>query len=112
MGGVTSRRLNQVASARAQELLISHEQAVHAIAHEYGLRLSKYLTAEQMAEIRPLVTQSRSVAQAPAPVAQGKKNGASVARSEIALDKIKIPAGVLSERHRRDAEQMATKVYP
>ncbi|MGZ6609348.1 MAG: Swt1 family HEPN domain-containing protein [Solirubrobacteraceae bacterium] len=31
---------------------------------------------------------------------------------EFALDKIEVPAGVLSEKHRRDAEQMATTVYP
>lgn len=34
------------------------------------------------------------------------------AGTEFVLDKITVPAGVLSERHLRDAKQMAGKVYP
>jgi len=42
--------------------------------------------------------------------ARPAKNGGR--SGDFVLDKIKIPADVLSNRHRRDAEQMATKVYP
>ena len=41
------------------------------------------------------------------------KNGRDATRSgDFVLDKIRVPEGILSDRHRRDAEQMATKVYP
>lgn len=112
---VGRRRLNQLAAQRAAELPASHEEAISTIAYENGLTLSKYLTREEVAEVRALVAQSRPPAPTPAPPAPAAraKNGASTTRSgEIALDKIKIPAGVLSDRHHRDAQQMATMVYP
>jgi hypothetical protein len=72
MGGVTPRRLNQIASARSQELLISHEQAVYTIAHERGINLGKYLSADEREELRPIIAQMKQAApvqmnDAPAP---------------------------------------------
>ncbi|MEX2645048.1 MAG: Swt1 family HEPN domain-containing protein [Gaiellaceae bacterium] len=113
--GVGWRRLNQLAAQRAAELPASHEEAIYTLAYEHGLTLSKYLTREEVAEIRALVAQSPRPAPTPAApaVVARARNGPSPQRSgEIALNKIRIPGGVLSDRHRRDAEQMATKVYP
>jgi hypothetical protein len=114
--GIGRRRLNQLASQRAAELPGSHEEGIYSIAYENGLMLSKYLSKEEMAEVRTLVAQHRPAASASTPPAvRTARNGSPASRSsqgEFALDKIKIPPGVLSDRHRKDAEQMATKAYP
>jgi hypothetical protein len=41
-----------------------------------------------------------------------KQTSASPASGGFALNKIRVPAGVLSDQHRREAERMAIEVYP
>ena len=111
---IGQRRLNQLASKKAADLPGNHDEAIYTIAYENGIKLSKYLSKEQVAEVRALVAQARSPTPTPLPTSAKRSSKAGRASSgrDLVLDKIKIPAGVLSERHLRDAEQMATKVYP
>lgn len=116
--GVGVRRLNQLAAARARELPMSHEQAVHTIAHENGLRLSKYLAGEQIADARRLLTELRAV-QHPSGAVAVAVNGAKRGRSSKAKPVLVTIAGVRVERlpgmtaaHAQEAKQMAETVYP
>lgn len=113
--GVTPQRLSQLSQARKQELPMSTEHAVYTIAHQHRIDVSKYLDKDETAEVRRLVADLRPGSPAlPATntrETRDRKNAAPV-RTEIALGKIKIPAGLLSDRHRRGADQMAVNVYP
>lgn len=115
MGDITPRRLNQVASARAQELLITHEQAVYAVAHEHGLRLSKYLTREEQAEMRAILAQHRAQAAPAAPTSNGttsrKSNAPKPALVTIAGVNVEMLPG-MTATHAKEAKMMAEKVYP
>src|SRR5689334_8567198 len=52
---VGARRLQQLVQQRAAELPSTREEALFVLAHENGLKLSRYLTAEQIAAVRGLV---------------------------------------------------------
>jgi Swt1-like HEPN len=111
MGGVTRRRLDQVASARAQELLITHEQAVNVVAYEYGLKLSKYLTEEEQAAMRTIISQRPASPASPAPVSNGAPRKVAPKRvvvtiAGINVDKLDLPG--LSHAHAREARAMAS----
>ena len=112
--GIGDRQLQRLIAQRAGELPSTSEEALWSLAHENGLRLQNYLTSEQIARVRGLRS-DKSLPPATTPA--GKKSRPTTsnvlpARSEIALGKIKIPSGLLSERHRKDAERMAIDVYP
>jgi hypothetical protein len=114
MGGITPRRLNQVAAARAQELVISHEQAIQTIAYEHGLKLSKYLSDDEQAELRPVIAHLK---QATAPPTNGpvgpkqKPTGRKPVLVKIGdIDVPQIPGMTLT--HAKEAKMMAARVYP
>ena len=72
---VGPRQLRRLIANRAAELPSTNEQALYTLAHDNGLKLSHYLTADQIAEVRGLL-QAR-----PAPaVAPAKTNGSRAAR--------------------------------
>jgi hypothetical protein len=99
--GVGDRQLRRLIARRAKELPSTSEEALWSLAHEHDLLLQNYLTSEQIGRVRELHRGGSSPTSNP-----------RSARSEIALGKINIPAGLLSERHRKDAERMAIDVYP
>jgi HEPN superfamily Swt1-like protein len=110
--GVGERQLQRLVAKRAAELPSTTDEALYVLAHENGLRLQNYLTPMQIADVRALV-QGRSVAPAPAPTPRTAASRKSTTRSpEFIVDAITVPAGVLSERHFRDATLMAKDVYP
>jgi hypothetical protein len=49
---VGDRHLRRLIADRASELPSTNEQALFVLAHENNLKLSRYLTAEQIAEVR------------------------------------------------------------
>jgi Swt1-like HEPN len=114
MGGITPRRLNQIASTRAQELVISHEQAIQTIAYEHGLRLGKYLNDDEQAELRPVIAHLKQTTLTPA-------NGPTVPkRRETNRKPVLVKFGDLdvplvpgmTAAHANEAKMMAARVYP
>jgi hypothetical protein len=113
MGGITIRRLNQIASARAQEMLISHEQAVNSIAYEHGVRLSKYLGDEEQVELRPIIAQLKQVAapSAGGPTGPKRPTGRKAVLVKIGgIDVPQVPG--MTATHAKEAKMMAERVYP
>ncbi len=110
------RRLNQIAAKRAAELPSSHEEAVYTIAYENGLKLSKYLTSEELGSVRALVAHLRPTA---TPTATGT-SGAPRARSGrspnpvlvaiAGFDVEQVPG--MTSAHAQEAKMMAERVYP
>lgn len=113
---VGERRLNQLAAQRALELPASSEEAMHTIAYEQGLKLSKYLSADEIAAVRALVAQNRSIAPAVAPVAEkarvrgGKARPKQVVVTIAGISVEKLPGMTMT--HAKEAQEMAAKVYP
>jgi hypothetical protein len=116
--GIGDRQLQRLIARRAKELPSTSEEALWSLAHEHDLLLQNYLTPEQIARVRGLRSGGSSPQRsspAPARALPRSRPAASHPRptsAEIALGKIKIPGGLLSERHRKDAERMAIDVYP
>jgi len=114
MGGVTQRRLNQVASARAQKLLITHEEAVYVVAHEHGLKLAKYLGKDEQAEMRAILSQSRTHSSQPVPVSNGATRTKAAPKQIVVtiagFDVEQVPG--MTATHAREAKVMAERVYP
>jgi len=113
--GVGPRQLRRLTAERAAELPSTNEQALYTLAHENGLKLSKYLTADQIAEVRGLV-QTRPVASAPASAtANGsrvpKKRSPRTVSVSIASVKVGDIPG-LKPSHANEAKAMAERVYP
>jgi hypothetical protein len=112
--GVGERRLQQRVAARARELPSTHEEAMHTLAYESGLKLSKYLSPEETAQVRALISQSRTAPQA-APAARNSARGKRPAPRPVlvtiaGISVEKLPG--MTATHAKEAEAMATKVYP
>jgi hypothetical protein len=115
---VTSQRLSQLTSARKAELPMSTEHAVYTIAHENKIDISKYLSKDETAEVRRLVTDLRSSGAVPTSPArsdggQRAKKAATPKPVAISIAGMKlgeIPA--LKPSHAKEAKIMAEKVYP
>jgi hypothetical protein len=113
---IGQRQLRRLIADKAAELPSTNEQALFVLAHENGMKLSNYLTREQIGEVRGLV-QGRPVV-----TAASRKNGrarvagkssprpVSVTIKGIDSGKLKIPA--LKPSHADAAKQMAERVYP
>lgn len=115
--GVTPQRLSQLAGKRKAELPMSTEQAVYTLAHENGIDVSRHLGKEGTAEVRELVAQLRSkssnAATGVAPAKTRAKNGGTTRPVLITIAGVnvdRLPG--MTANHAREAEQMATKVYP
>jgi len=115
---IADRQLRRRAAARRLELPMSSDEAIYTIGAEAELDLSKYLTAEETLQVRRLVSDLRRGSNTEGPVApsttarRGRQATKPARGAEFALDKVRVPAGVLSDQHRREAERMAIKVYP
>jgi hypothetical protein len=113
---VGDRQLRRLIASKAAELPSTNDQALFVLAHENGMRLSNYLTAGQIAEVRNLVQGGRSVA-APRPRSNGRttQTRRKAAPRGIAMtvgtEKYgEIPA--LKSAHATEARTMAERVYP
>jgi hypothetical protein len=111
--GVGNRQLRRLISERAAALPSTNEQALFTLAHENGLKLSRYLTAEQIADVRGLL-QARPVPPVPrsngSQPAKKKASPRTVSVSIGALELGEIPGLKLS--HANEAKAMAERVYP
>ena len=111
---VGPRQLRRLIANRAAELPSTNEQALYTLAHDNGLKLSHYLTADQIAEVRGLVQARPAPAAAPA-----KTNGSRAAKKSsprtlsvsIANTKFGDIPG-LKPSHANEAKAMAERVYP
>jgi hypothetical protein len=111
---VGARQLRRLISNRAAELPSTNEQALFVLAHENGLKLSNYLTAEQISEVRGLV-QGRPVV-APAP----SKNQGARSTTKAPSRTVSMTIGTtkygeipgLKASHASEAKAMAERVYP
>ena len=115
--GVSRQRLSQRVAQRKAELPMSTELAVYTIAHQEGMDISRYLSAEVTAEVRALVAQLRPVAAA----AAGGDASRAAARRRAAAPKPTLVTIVgvkveqlpgMSAARAREAKLMAEKVYP
>lgn len=111
--GVGPRQLRRLIAQRAAELPSTNEQALFVLAHENNLKLSRYLTAEQIAEVRSLVqgspTTPRSVTANGSP---GRRRTAPkpVVVTIAGMNVEKLPG--MTAAHANEAKMMAEKVYP
>lgn len=111
---VGPRQLRRLIANRAAELPSTNEQALYTLAHDNGLKLSHYLTADQIAEVRGLVQALPAPAVAPA-----KTNGSRTAKKSsprtvsvsVANTKFGDIPG-LKPSHANEAKAMAERVYP
>ena len=113
--GVGDRQLRRLIATKAADLPSTKQQALFVLAHENRMRLSDYLTSEQIGEVRSLA-QGRAV---PAPAARSNGGRAAARRTAsprtvsmtIGTEKYgAIPA--LKSSHASEARAMAERVYP
>src|SRR5438552_18912928 len=117
--GITSRGVNLRREKIQKTLGMPDDIALYIAAQRAGLRIHKWVkdggVLEQVASFDEKLTAKEGgalLAPIAAPV-KAKRNGSSERKSAaFALDKIKVGSGVLSDKCRREAEEMATKVYP
>jgi hypothetical protein len=112
--GVSPQRLSQRVGKRKAELPMTTELATYTIAHEEGMDISRYLSAEVTAEVRALVAQLRPVS-----VAAESSKGTAATRRSAAKPVLVTIAGVkveqlpgMSATRAREAKVMSEKVYP
>jgi hypothetical protein len=119
--GITDRAVN-LRRAKAQNLVaMPSDVALYVIAQRAGVPITRWVKdgalLAQVADFDARLAAKEAPRQE-SPRGIGAQRRASSTRNggtrggDFVLDKIRVPAGVLSDRHRRDAEQMATKVYP
>lgn len=119
--GIGHRAVNMRREKIQETLGMPDDIALFIAAQRAGVRIHKWVkdgdVLEQVASFDARLTAKEGVAPpapAPAPpVAKAKRNGSSERKSAaFALERINVPSGVLSDKRRREAEEMATKVYP
>jgi len=116
--GITEQALNARAKKRKRdELPMTTEQAYHTFAYEAGLDLSRYLTTEQVAEIRDLIKDLKAAgATAPQRNDRGSRRSGPPSAPKptvvtiAGMSESELPG--MTARHAAEARQMAEKVYP
>ena len=113
--GVTPQALSLRVQKRKKELPMSTPHAAYTIAHDQGIDISKYLSPEETAEVRVLISDlQRNVqpaAKAPKPARNSRPAASAQVKINIAgVDAGKIPG--LSRAHAHDVKRMAERVYP
>jgi hypothetical protein len=117
--GVTSRAVN-LRRAKAQAIVgMPDDIALYLVAQRAGVPIHRWVNdpdvLTKVADFDSRLDAKTNPAQAttiPTRAAARSRSVRSQRSAGFGLDKIKVPPGVLSERHERDAMQMATKVYP
>jgi hypothetical protein len=118
---ITERAVN-LRRAKAQSLVaMPSDVALYVIAQRSGVPITRWVkdgaVLAQVADFDARLAAKESPGQETPRRSGGSRPSSSTGNGsarggDFVLDKIRVPAGVLSDRHRRDAEQMATKVYP
>lgn len=111
--GVTSQRLSQLRNELKDRLPMSTELATYVIAHNAGIDISKYLTADEVEEVSQKVTQLHAVAKPAA------AKPATAARKQSVRKIVEVRVGGtgvdalpgMSATHVNEAKTMAD-VYP
>ena len=115
---VSTRRIEQRIQQRCRDLPMSRDSALHTIAQEAGIDLSKYLSGDELSEARKAISdwssfqstqanRSSIEKRVPRPVASTPK--ATTLRL-AGVDASGVPG--LTNRHINEAKEMADKVYP
>jgi Swt1-like HEPN len=111
---VGPRQLRRLISVKAAELPSTNDQALFVLAHENGMKLSNYLTPEQIGEVRGLVQGRPVVAAAPR-----TNGGTRVARTAsprpVSVTIANVNVGQipgLKASHAKEAKAMGERVYP
>lgn len=109
---VTPQRLSQRVQNRKRTLPMTTEQATYTIAHEEGLDIAKYLTKEETAEVRQLMSCLQSVAdkESPGTATREPRGKPKTAQVTIAVSSSKL--AVITSVHANEAKVMAERVYP
>lgn len=113
--GIGERQLQRLIARRAAELPSTREQALFVLAHEHRLRLTDYLTPQQIGEVRTLLGSSS----APTPVTPPGRPR-RVAAKNAAKRTVSVTIGTVSvgeipglkTSHANEAKAMAERVYP
>lgn len=115
--GITEQALNLRAQNRKRrELPMTTEQAYYTFAYEEGLDLSRYLTHEQIAEVRNLVRDLKTATGASSSATNGgvRRKAMPTKKQTVVtiagMDVEGLPG--MTARHATEAKQMAEKVYP
>lgn len=110
---VSPQRLQQLTAARRKELPMSVELATYTIAHEKGIDIAKYLSTDEVAEVRSVMSQLQSASKPAAAKPSGTRRAAAPKTVVVSI------AGINAERlpgmtaaHAKEAKAMAEKVYP
>jgi hypothetical protein len=119
--GITDRAVN-LRRAKAQSLVaMPSDVALYVIAQRAGVPITRWVkdgaVLAQVADFDARLAAKEAPRQESLRGIGAQRQASSIRNGrtrggDFVLDKICVPAGVLSDRHRRDAEQMATKVYP
>lgn len=109
---VTPQRLSQRVQDRKRALPMTTEQATYTIAHEEGLDVAKYLTRDETAEVRQMVSclQSVAVKESQGTTTREPRGKPKTAQVTIAVSSSKL--AVISSVHANEAKVMAERVYP
>jgi hypothetical protein len=117
--GITRRGVNLRREKIQTTLGMPDDIALYIAAQRAGLRIHRWVkdadVLEQVASFDARLTAKEGGTSqvTTTPAAKAKRNGGAERKSAaFALDKIKVPSGVLSEKRQREAVEMATKVYP
>lgn len=107
---VTRQRLSQRAQAMKRVLPMTTEQAVYVIAHEEGLDITRYLSGEETAEVRQLVSCLGPAAPKERQDTAAPRGHARPVRVTISVSPAAL--GVIASAHANEAKMMAERVYP
>lgn len=116
--GITERAVNLRRAKARRAVGMPDDIALYVVAQQAGVPIHKWVkdatTLAQVATFEgKLAAKQQSGPARPNAVSARPATPKTRQRSpEFGLDGIKVPADVLSDRHFRDAEQMAKKVYP
>lgn len=112
--GISSRHLRRLIANKAAELPSTNQQALFVLAHENAMRLTDYMTPEQIAEVRTLVQGGMPVAvpsRADRTRTIRKASSPRIVSMTIGTEKYgEVPA--LKSSHATEAKSMAERVYP
>lgn len=109
--GVTNQRISQLAQELKARLPMDTAQAVHVLAHQRRLDVSRYLSPEETAEVRALVAQlgngSGQTTAAPAS-RKGPRHRADPRQALVSIESLglsQLPG--MSAAHAKEAERMS-----
>lgn len=116
LGGVTSEAVRQRRARLQKVVAMPNDIATYVVAQREGVPIHRFLDADVLATVASFDEKLAAKENGAAPRAQAApraaRRAARPATVELRLDNVHVPAGVLSAKHTREAEQMAKTVYP